>query len=114
MRLITALPLLAGLLLSANLMAAETPAKKAPSPAQAAQQKRMTDCNQQASAKSLKGADRTTFMSTCLKAEGHQAAGKALTPQQQKMKGCNADAAKQSLKGDARKTFMSNCLKKAA
>ncbi|VTP60973.1 Phosphate starvation-inducible protein psiF precursor [Serratia rubidaea] len=53
-------------------------------------------------------------MSTCLKAEGHQAAGKALTPQQQKMKGCNADAAKQSLKGDARKTFMSSCLKKAA
>lgn len=68
MRLITALPLLAGLMLSTNLMAADaTTATKTPSPAQAAQQKRMTDCNQQASTKSLKGADRSTFMSTCLK-----------------------------------------------
>ena len=50
MRLITALPLLAGLMLSTNLMAADaTTATKTPSPAQAAQQKRMTDCNQQAS-----------------------------------------------------------------
>ncbi|AGQ29975.1 Phosphate starvation-inducible protein psiF precursor [Serratia liquefaciens] len=112
MRLITALPLLAGLLLSTNLMAAET-AAKTPSPAQAAQQKRMTDCNQQATSKTLKGADRSTFMSTCLKSEG-TAATKTLTPQQQKMKTCNADAKTKSLKGDERKTFMSNCLKKAA
>ncbi|QUY49560.1 phosphate-starvation-inducible protein PsiF [Serratia plymuthica] len=114
MRLITALPLLAGLLLSTNLMAADTAtAAKTPSPAQAAQQKRMTDCNQQASSKTLKGADRSTFMSTCLKAEGSTAA-KTLTPQQQKMKTCNADAKAKSLKGDERKTFMSNCLKKSA
>lgn len=112
MRLITALPLLAGLLLSTNLMAADT-AAKTPSPAQVAQQKRMTDCNQQATTQSLKGSDRTTFMSTCLKAEGHHTE-KALTPQQQKMKNCNADAAKKSLKGDERKTFMSSCLKKTA
>ncbi|CAI0752672.1 PsiF family protein [Serratia grimesii] len=112
MRLITALPLLAGLLLSSNLMAAET-ATKTPSPAQAAQQKRMTDCNQQASSKTLKGADRSTFMSTCLKSEGTTAT-KTLTPQQQKMKNCNADAKTKSLKGDERKTFMSNCLKKSA
>ncbi|KAG4077606.1 hypothetical protein HA402_006203 [Bradysia odoriphaga] len=105
-----ALQLYSGLLLSTNLMAADT-AAKTPSPAQAAQQKRMTDCNQQATTQSLKGSDRTTFMSTCLKAEGHQTE-KALTPQQQKMKSCNADAAKKSLKGDERKTFMSSCLKK--
>ena len=115
MRLITALPLLAGLILSTNLMAADaTTATKTPSPAQAAQQKRMTDCNQQASTKSLKGADRSTFMSTCLKSEGAAASGKTLTPQQQKMKNCNADAKTKDLKGDARKTFMSNCLKKSA
>ncbi|EFE93934.1 PsiF family protein [Serratia odorifera] len=113
MRLITALPLLAGLLLSTTLMAAETPAKT-PSPAQAAQQKRMTDCNQQATTQSLKGADRSTFMSTCLKSEGHKTTDKALTPQQQKMKSCNADAAKKSLKGEERKSFMSGCLKKTA
>lgn len=112
MRLITALPLLAGLMLSTNLMAADaTTATKTPSPAQAAQQKRMTDCNQQASTKSLKGADRSTFMSTCLKSEGAAATGKTLTPQQQKMKTCNADAKTKNLKGDARKTFMSSCLK---
>lgn len=112
MRLITALPILASLMLTPPLMAADT-AAKTPSPAQAAQQKRMTDCNQQASSQSLKGADRTTFMSSCLKAEGHHDE-KALTPQQQKMKSCNADAAKKELKGDERKTFMSHCLKKSA
>ncbi|WON76038.1 PsiF family protein [Serratia sp. UGAL515B_01] len=112
MRLITALPLLVGFILSTNLMAAENTAKT-PSPAQAAQQKRMTDCNKQASSQSLKGADRSTFMSACLKAESHQPE-KNLTPQQQKMKNCNADAAKQSLKGDERKTFMSHCLKKTS
>ncbi|MFC0229508.1 PsiF family protein [Serratia aquatilis] len=111
MRLIIALPLLVGFMLSTDLIAAETTAK-APSTAQAAQQKRMTDCNQQATNQSLKGADRTTFMSTCLKAEGHKTE-KALTPQQQKMKNCNADAAKKSLKGEERKTFMSDCLKKS-
>lgn len=113
MRLITALPLLAGFMLSTNLMAADT-ATKTPSPAQAAQQKRMSDCNQQASSKTLKGSDRSTFMSTCLKSAGSAAAGKTLTPQQQKMKNCNAAAKAKSLKGDARKTFMSSCLKKSA
>lgn len=112
MRLMIALPLLAGLMLSTNLMAADT-AAKTPSSAQVAQQKRMTDCNQQATSQSLKGADRTTFMSTCLKSEGHKTE-KTLAPQQQKMKSCNADAAKKSLQGDERKTFMSHCLSKTA
>jgi cytochrome c5 len=39
---------------------------KQPSAAQAAQQQKMKDCNAQAAAKSLKGDDRKTFMSTCL------------------------------------------------
>ena len=75
------------------------------------QQQRMTVCNQQAGAKSLKGDERKSFMSQCLKKEAAPA-GKKLTPQQEKMKRCNADAAKQSLTGDARKSFMSSCLKK--
>ncbi|NIH11136.1 MAG: phosphate-starvation-inducible protein PsiF [Serratia symbiotica] len=115
MRLITAFPLLVlgSFMLSTNLMAADT-AVKTPSPAQAAQQKRMADCNHQASTKSLKGENRSTFMSTCLKAKSSSTVGKSLTPQQQKMKDCNADAKAKSLKGNERKTFMSACLKKSA
>lgn len=71
-----------------------------------AQQNKMTSCNADASAKSLKGDERKAFMSTCLKA--------APPPQtqQEKMTSCNATASTQALKGDARKAFMSDCLKK--
>ena len=90
------IPLLVmGLLLSAQGFAAT------------AQQDKMTTCNADASAKSLKGDDRKAFMSTCLKA----APAPAVT-QQEKMKTCNATASTQALKGDARKAFMSDCLKK--
>lgn len=78
-----------------------------------AQQNKMTTCNADASAKSLKGDERKTFMSTCLKAApAANDDGKALTPQQQKMTTCNADAKTKALTGDARKAFMSDCLKK--
>lgn len=70
-----------------------------------AQQNKMTSCNADASAQSLKGDERKAFMSTCLKASPAQT-------QQEKMKTCNATATTQALKGDARKTFMSDCLKK--
>lgn len=72
-----------------------------------AQQNKMTTCNADASAKSLKGDERKAFMSTCLKAAPPPAA-----TQQEKMKTCNATASTQALKGDARKSFMSDCLKK--
>ncbi|MCE6979426.1 phosphate starvation-inducible protein PsiF [Pseudomonas frederiksbergensis] len=77
-----------------------------------AQQNKMTTCNADATAKSLKGDERKAFMSTCLKAAPAADAAKPMTPQQEKMKTCNADATTQALKGDARKTFMSECLKK--
>ncbi|MHC8316419.1 PsiF family protein [Pseudomonas sp. LB3P31] len=78
-----------------------------------AQQNKMTTCNADATAKSLKGDERKTYMSTCLKAApAANDDAKALTPQQEKMKTCNATAATQALKGDARKAFMSECLKK--
>lgn len=90
------IPLLVmGLLLSAQGFAAT------------AQQNKMTTCNADASAKSLKGDERKAFMSTCLKATPGPAA-----TQQEKMKTCNATASTQALKGDARKAFMSDCLKK--
>ena len=72
-----------------------------------AQQEKMKTCNADASAKTLKGDERKTFMSTCLKATPA-----APATQQDKMKTCNADASDQALKGDARKSFMSSCLKK--
>ncbi len=83
-----------------------------------AQQQRMVDCNKQATGK--KGAERKTFMSTCLKggstaaaapATAAAAAPAAKQTQQEKMKTCNADAKTKALKGAERKTFMSSCLK---
>ena len=76
------------------------------------QQNKMTTCNADATAKTLKGDERKAFMSNCLKAAPAAEAAKPMTPQQEKMKTCNATAATQALKGDARKTFMSDCLKK--
>lgn len=75
-----------------------------------AQQNKMTTCNADATAKSLKGDERKAFMSTCLKAAPAANDAKAMTPQQEKMKNCNADAATKALKGDERKAFMSDCL----
>ncbi|BAQ78511.1 PsiF family protein [Pseudomonas sp. St29] len=75
-----------------------------------AQQNKMTSCNAEATAKSLKGDERKAFMSTCLKAAPASAATPS-TPQE-RMKTCNADATAKALKGDARKAFMSDCLKK--
>jgi len=75
-----------------------------------AQQQKMTVCNQQAGDKALKGDERKTFMSNCLKKDSKM---DGMTPQQMKMKTCNAGAGEKKLKGDERKTFMSNCLKKS-
>ena len=43
--------------------------KKAPSPAQQAQQEKMKSCNAEAGTKALKGDERKKFMSDCLKAD---------------------------------------------
>lgn len=102
----------------AGMTLAATPQMGAPassptstSRAHTAQQQRMVDCNKHAAGK--KGAERKTFMSTCLKA-GVAAAPSAKSTQQEKMKTCNADAKTKALKGAERKTFMSNCLKAGA
>src|SRR5262249_43751691 len=68
------------------------------------QQEKMVTCNQEAKAKTLKGAERQTFMSGCLKAERTA----QLTPQQERMKDCNQQAA--GKKGEERKAFMKQCL----
>ena len=90
-----------------------------------AQQQKMVSCNQQAKDKAVKGAERKTFMSSCLKGQSTAAAAApvAAAPtdmpaahqtQQEKMKSCSADAKAKTLKGADRKTFMSGCLKGTA
>ena len=78
------------------------------------QQQKMTTCNADAKAKGLKGADRKTFMKSCLSdktaAATSGAAGTTGNSQQEKMKTCNADATTKGLKGAGRKAFMKDCL----
>ncbi|MBM3069630.1 phosphate starvation-inducible protein PsiF [Enterobacter sp. RHBSTW-00994] len=106
MKITLLVTLLSGMFLISSVHAAE----KTLTP----QQQRMTTCNQQATAKTLKGDARKTYMSDCLKNSASKPDEKSLTPQQQKMRECNAQATEQSLKGDDRSKFMSGCLKKKA
>ena len=96
---------LAAFALSTGIVFAADQEKKAPSPAQLAQQEKMKTCNAEAGKKELKGDERKKFMSECLGAKA------APATQQNKMKTCNAEAGKKELKGDERKKFMSECLK---
>lgn len=91
-----------------------------------AQQSKMKACNAEAGTKSLKGPERKTFMSTCLKGDSAMAPAAAAAPaaapmaaaaptsakatQQEKMKTCNTEAKTEALKGAARKSFMKTCL----
>ena len=96
---------LAALMFSTAGVVAAEQEKKAPSPAQLAQQEKMKACNADAGKKELKGDERKKFMSECLSAKT------ASSSQQDKMKSCNAEAGKKALKGDERQKFMSECLK---
>lgn len=78
------------------------------------QQQRMTLCNQQATAQSLAGDSRKSYMRDCLKNTQTEPGQKSLSPQQQRMRECNTQATQQSLKGEDRKKFMGACLKKQA
>ena len=102
------LKLVATLLFGLVFMAGASAAEKTLTP----QQQKMSVRNKQASSKSLKGDERKTFMSNCLKKDATTQNGKALTSQQQKMRECNSQATQQSLKGNDRSKFMSACLKK--
>jgi hypothetical protein len=73
------------------------------------QQAKMTSCNADASAKGLKGDDRSAFMKTCLSHSAPTSSTKTNT-QQEKMKTCNADATTKGLKGDDRSAYMKTCL----
>jgi hypothetical protein len=72
------------------------------------QQEKMKECAQDAKAKGVTGADRKTFMSSCLSSKGVSQAD--INKQQEKMKTCNADAKTKGLTGADRKAFMKTCL----
>jgi hypothetical protein len=73
------------------------------------QQEKMKTCNADAKTKGLAGAERKSFMKTCL--SDQPAAPAKANSQQEKMKSCNKEATGKGLKGADRKSFMSTCLK---
>jgi psiF repeat len=72
------------------------------------QQEKMKECAGDAKTKGLTGADRKTFMSSCLSSKG--VSHEDINKQQEKMKTCNADAKTKGLSGADRKAFMKSCL----
>jgi hypothetical protein len=109
MRVSTWLPALgATLAVVAGQAALAQTAAPAPSPQLNSQQEKMKECNADAKSKGLSGADRKSFMSSCLSSKG--VSQEDINKQQQKMKTCNADAKTKGLTGDDRKSFMKSCL----
>ena len=88
--------LIAGVLMLGTAAAADKPLTP--------QQQKMSTCSQEAKTKGLKGDERQTFMSDCLKAD----AAPAANSQQEKMKECNKLAL--GKKHKERQDFMSQCL----
>lgn len=90
--------------------------QRQPTPAQAAQQERMTNCNAEARTRNLSGEPRQGFMRECLAGRMPPAAPAAGQPsaaqqaQQNRMRECNATAGTRNLAGDARQAFMRECL----
>jgi hypothetical protein len=79
--------------------------KKPPTPAQAAQQQRMTTCNAEASQRNLDGSARQGYMSACLSGKMNQTT---------LMKVCNGQATQDKLSSEARKAYLGTCLKKTS
>src|SRR6266496_3493997 len=72
-------------------------------------QKRMRACNTQAKEKSLKGPERSHFMTHCLK--GRDGDGPALTAHQRMNEICTKRADNRGLEGAERRGFMSDCVR---
>ena len=72
-------------------------------------QKRMRACNTRAKEKSLKGPERSHFMTNCLK--GNDGDGPGLTAHQRKNETCTRRADNRGLEGAERRGFMSDCVK---
>ncbi len=78
-----------------------------------AQQDRMRACNKEAKEKTLKGDERSSFMSQCLSAgkSAGKEENKDKTVLTERRRQCRADARDKSLKGDERKAFIADCVK---
>ena len=79
------------------------------------QQTKMGACNKEAAAKSLKGAERKTFMKSCLSGDAASAAPAKAEPAAAAAKPKNAmgacSTASKGMKGAEHKKYMSECLK---
>ncbi len=91
------------------------PPARQPSPAQQAQQERMTSCNAEAASRAVPADGRRAFMRECLAGRLPPATAPAAAPaaapsQQDRMRRCNADAGTRELTGEPRRVFMRECL----
>ncbi|MBS0324016.1 MAG: phosphate starvation-inducible protein PsiF [Proteobacteria bacterium] len=77
---------------------------QAASEAQKAQQEKMKSCNAEAKSKTLKGAERKTFMKGCL-----SGATSAAKPAEAKAPGCADQAKEKKLAGAAQASFVKKC-----
>ena len=107
--MLTTLVLAAAASCVAPALAADAPAKQL-----TPQQQKMATCSHQAGEKKLKGDERRTFLSGCLKRDGAVTASVASAPadtaaQPEKKQSCRAEAKRQHLAGSARKDFISSC-----
>jgi hypothetical protein len=104
-------------LMTALMMAAVLAATPFAASAKTEQQNKMTVCNKDAAAKSLKGDERKTFMKSCLSGDAAPAAAApakaepaAAAAKPKNAMGACATASK-GMKGADHKKFMSECLK---
>ena len=76
------------------------------------QQTKMATCNKQASAQSLSGDARKSFMSQCLSGSGSGSSSQpaASTAASSKEQSCTADADQKKLAGAARTSFIKKCV----
>jgi hypothetical protein len=84
---------------AASTVFAAEETKKAPSPAQKAQQEKMKACNAEAAEKKVKGDERKKFMSECLGGKSDAAGNNT----------CATTAAEKKLAGAAKNSFMKKC-----
>lgn len=109
----SAIKLLSALVFGAAFCSTPAFAADAPAKQLTPQQQKMATCSHEAKEKSLSGAERRTFLSTCLKNASVASATEAApakTPATHGTKqSCRAQAKRQHLAGDARKAFIDNC-----
>lgn len=104
-------------LMAALMMAAVLAMTPFAASAKTEQQNKMSACNKDAAAKSLKGAERKTFMKSCLSADAApgavaapaKAEPAAAAKPKNAMGACST--ASKGMKGAEHKKFMSECLK---